>query len=67
MKITLNEASRFFDELIKMEGLEIANSTSNIPTSEIELWNNYLKKAQESDEVKQMINLMSRWKNLDKK
>lgn len=62
MKITLNEASMFFDELVKMEGLEIANSTSNIPTSEVELWNSCLKKAQESDEVKKMIDLMNRWK-----
>lgn len=64
MKLTLNEASEFLNQVTQLKTLEIENISSDIPIGEIEQWNNCLQKATNSSEIEKMHDLLNRWKSL---
>lgn len=64
MKLTLNEASEFLNQVAQLKTLEIENMSSDIPIGEIEQWNNCLQKATNSSEIEKMHDLLNRWKSL---
>lgn len=64
MKKYLTESSDFLNGIKKMGGIEIANMSSNIPTDEIEEWNNCLEKLKSSPDIDCMLNLIERWKDM---
>lgn len=64
MKLTLNEASDFLNQVAQLKTLEIENMSSDIPIGEIEQWNNCLQKATNSSEIEKMHDLLNRWKSL---
>ncbi len=67
MNVTLLEASNFLNKMAEMDGIVITNINSQIPPNEIKQWNDCLKKAKESEEIKHMKSLLDRWEKLDKK
>lgn len=61
----LNEANEFLLKIGQLSDLEIDNSTSNIPTSELKQWNDCLQKVTSSPELKSMQDLIDKWRNID--
>lgn len=65
--MTLNEANEFLLTIGQLSNIEIENSASTIPTSELEQWEDCIQKVMHSDEFKRMQKLLDRWNEMDKK
>lgn len=65
--MTLNEANEFLLKIRELSDLEIENSTSNIPTSELKQWSDCFQKIICSSELESMQDLINRWSIMDKK
>lgn len=65
--MTLNEANEFLLKIGQLGDIEMENSTSNIPSSELKQWNDCLQKVTSSPELKRMQDLLDRWSIMDKK
>lgn len=63
----LNEAiGNFFKAIEDLGQIEIDNAVSELPTSEIEEYEETIKSVITSSEVKKMKNLWERWKSIGK-